>query len=100
MTIAKTILQQLGGNKFVVMTGSKNFMSNADSLRMDLTRNKASVNRLKISLMPSDTYTMEFYRMAKSKGEYKITRQQIIDDVYCDMLQDVFTAVTGLHTHF
>ncbi|WP_400194273.1 hypothetical protein [Hymenobacter sp. B81] len=28
---------------------------------MNLRKNQAHVNRLKITLMPTDTYTMEFY---------------------------------------
>ena len=102
------MLQQLGGNKFVVMTGSKNFLI-ADVtetnplpwLRMDLTRNKAGVNRLKISLLPSDTYRMEFYKQTldKKTWDVKITKEQTFDGVYCDQLQEIFTDVTGLYTH-
>ena len=36
MTIANTILEQLGGNKFIAMTGAKNFLSNGSTLRMTL----------------------------------------------------------------
>ena len=36
MTIANTILEQLGGNKFIAMTGAKNFVSDGNTLRMTL----------------------------------------------------------------
>ena len=38
MQVAQTILQQLGGNKFVVMTGSKNFIAGENFLRMNLKK--------------------------------------------------------------
>ena len=36
MSIAKTILEQLGGNKFRVMTGAKNLMGFENGLVMKL----------------------------------------------------------------
>ena len=46
--IAKTILQQIGGRRFVAMTGSKDFIDMGNGLRMSLARNKTSANRLDI----------------------------------------------------
>jgi len=40
MSIAETILGQLGGTKFVAMTGSKNFVGGKDFLSMKLAGNK------------------------------------------------------------
>ena len=34
MRVAETILSQLGGNRFRVMTGAKNFAATDNSLRM------------------------------------------------------------------
>ena len=48
--IAKTILQQIGGNRFATMTGSKDFIDLGNGLRMNLSRNKTSANRLDILL--------------------------------------------------
>jgi len=31
MTVAQTIIDQLGGNKFIAMTGSKNFLTIAET---------------------------------------------------------------------
>ena len=36
MTVAKTILEQLGGNKFRAMTGAKQFMGFAEGLAMKI----------------------------------------------------------------
>ena len=61
--VANTILQQLGGHGFAVMTGSRNFISLGNGLQMSLARNRTSANRLKIILDgDTDTYTMYFYR--------------------------------------
>ena len=44
--IAQTILQQIGGRRFTAMTGSRDFIDMGNGLRMSLTRNKTSANRL------------------------------------------------------
>ena len=48
--IAATILQQIGGRRFAAMTGSRDFMDLGDGVRMNLSRNKTSANRLTITL--------------------------------------------------
>ena len=65
---AYTILSQLGGRRFLVMTGADKLMAAGRTarnpnpwLRIDLRRNPARMNRLKITLMPTDTYKVEFY---------------------------------------
>jgi hypothetical protein len=105
---ATITIEQLGGRRFIAMTGSKNFLRGEVSetnpkpwLRMDLTTNKAGVNRLKITLEANDTYTLEFYKMVCGKStnwEAKISKEQKIEGVYSDMLQSIFTKVTGLYT--
>lgn len=94
--IAATILQQLGGNKFIAMTGSKNFTIVDNSLSMHLTRNKAKAKYLKITLNSMDTYDMVFYTVNKN---FEVIIKAQFDGVYCDQLQDIFTEVTGLYTH-
>ena len=51
MSVAKTILSQLGGNKFAVMTGAKNFVDCGDALSMRIGRNSSNSNYLKISIL-------------------------------------------------
>lgn len=96
MQIAQTILNQLGGNKFIVMTGSKNFVAGENYLRMKLTRNKIKAQYLTITLNSMDTYDMCFFSVDK---ELNRTTKASIEGVYCDMLQDIFTQHTGLYTH-
>jgi len=106
MTIARTILDQLGGNKFIAMTGSKNFTDCGRSLSMRLAKNASRANYLKITLNGLDTYDMEFAQYLPGKYNAKsntFRSEQIIsvakfDGVYCDQLQGIFTGVTKLYT--
>lgn len=50
MSVAETILQQLGGQRFTAMTGSKNYLADGNSLRMTLAKNHSKANRLAITL--------------------------------------------------
>lgn len=107
MSVASEILNQLGGNRFIVMTGTKNFISDGYTLRMTLPKNLSKANRLEITLTPDDLYTVRFYRYTAPRlsrttwtySDEKITEIEIIDGVYCDMLQEIFTRVTGMYTH-
>lgn len=99
--IAATILQQIGGRRFAAMTGSRDFIDLGGG-RMNLSRNKTSANRLTITLdKETDTYRMRFYRMTVSKHfEVKTKDIAVYEGVYCDMLEEIFTSVTGLYTRF
>ena len=94
MKVAQTILTQLGGNRFIAMTGSKQFMAGENFLRMRLSRNKSGANMLKISLNSLDTYDLEFIKVAKN--DFKTVKT--VRGVYNDMLQEIFTSETGLYT--
>ena len=50
MSVAKTILEQLGGNQFCMMTGAKNLVDCGDALAMRIGRNSSNSNYLKITL--------------------------------------------------
>ena len=107
MTVANTILEQLGGNKFIAMTGAKNFLSDGNTLRMTLPKNRSKANRLYITLDTTDTYTMYFFkftagRLNKKTFAWTPDKQEDIkkvSGVYADMLQDIFTATTEMATH-
>lgn len=106
MRVADIILQQLGGNRFLVMTGAKNLISDGNILRMSLPKNMSGANKLEITLDDTDTYTMRFYKYTAGRlnkktwswTEDKVKEIYTIDDVYCDMLQSIFTEVTGMYT--
>ena len=94
MASAKEILNQLGGKKFIAMTGSKEFIDMGDGLKMKLTSNKLKAQYLYIQLLQSDTYKMTFAKIVKM--EWIVVSDTV--GVYADMLQKVFTEKTGLDT--
>ena len=101
--IAKTILQQIGGRRFTAMTGSRDFIDMGNGLRMSLTRNKTSANRLDIIYdAGADLYNMRFYRRTFSKKTFECKTKDIAvhEGIYFDMLEEMFTMVTGLYTRF
>lgn len=100
--IAATILQQIGGRRFATMTGSRDFLDLGDGIRINLSRNKTSANRLTIMLdKETDTYRMRFYRMTVRKHfEVKTKDFAVYEGVYCDMLEEILTSVAGLYTRF
>ena len=95
LTVAKTILEQLGGNKFRVMTGAKNFMGFTEGLAMKIGRNSSNSNYLKITLNSMDTYDMEFAKVTRMGEKKSVTEY---NNIYNDMLTDQFTAHTGMYT--
>ena len=95
MTVAKTILEQLGGNKFRMMTGAKHFGARDNSLSMKIGRNSSNSNYLKITLNSMDTYDMEFAKVTKMGEKKSVTEY---NNIYNDMLTDQFTAHTGMYT--
>jgi hypothetical protein len=93
--IAQTILSQLGGGKFLAMTGAKSLVASENSLTFRIGRNKSKSNYVQIIYnYGKDLYEMRFgYVSMKGLKEHKR-----IDEVYCDQLQDLFTEHTGLYT--
>lgn len=93
--IADTILKQLGGGRFIAMTGAKNlaFMSNPPGLHMSIGRGaKDGIKYLRVNYdRGSDTYTMIFAN--KSGGTVKS-----VSNVYADALRRTFTSTTGFDT--
>ena len=73
MSVARTILSQLGGNKFAAMTGAKNFVDCGDALSMRIGRNKTSSNYLKITLNMMELYDVRFSRVSLKCGERSVT---------------------------
>ena len=97
MDVANTIVEQLGGRKFIAMTGAHTFLGDADSVSFALSGGggfcKSGINRVHIKLEPSDTYTMTFYRLTRGT---KLATVATHADVYFDSLQELFARETGL----
>ena len=97
MQIAQTILEQLGGNRFVAMTGARDLVAGSNSLQFSIGRgatNKA--NKVRVTLETSDTYMIEFWSL---RGLNLKSCGRPVRSIYADRLQAVFTEQTGLDTH-
>lgn len=93
---ANTTIQQLGGRRFIAMTGAKNFYHYKNSLSFRIGSGATrGVNLVKITLNGLDLYDLEFYR---SRGT-KLKIVSSVENVYFDQLQTVFTENTGFYTH-
>ena len=103
--IATTILEQLGGRKFVVMTGSSQFIAFDNGLTMKLTKNISKANRMTVTLNEMDLYDIKFEkvvapRMNKKDYTFSTGSTKMIaefKDVYADQLRDIFTETTGMY---
>jgi len=95
--IAQTILQQMGGRRFRLMTGAHDFLATDSGLRFRLPGNaRDGINLITITLTPADDYTMTFTR--HERGAIDAAMVAEFDGVYCDQLADIFTTTTGLYT--
>lgn len=92
--IAQTILQQLGGNEFVIMTGAKQFThDDKGTLRFKIGRNSTSCNWVAVEYNAKlDLYNLVFNRL---RGK-NFTELKRYDSIYNDQLRELFTNYTGL----
>lgn len=102
LTVANEIKRQLGGRRFEMMTGARDFLGAENLLRFSLPRAKDGINKIEVRLDPSDTYTVTAWRVvrptARNGFTYQAKEKAKVSDVYCDNLRDVFTDITGLAT--
>ena len=91
--IAQTILQQLGGNKFIAMTGAKNLGFTNKGLQMKIGRNAKGVTHVIIELTSMDLYDIEFVKVRAMKR----TTIKKLKGIYADQLGEIFKKYTGLN---
>ena len=97
MQVANTILSQLGGNRFLAMTGARDLLGSEDSLTMRLPRGaKSGITHIRVTLDPSDTYTMT--AMKFNKRTLQMTTITAWSEVYADNIRGRFEDMTGLYT--
>lgn len=90
--ICSTMLNQLGGNKFIAMTGSK-CVSDGNTLIVKFKMCRTA-NIMYITLNGNDLYDV---KICKFRGmEVKTVAE--LNDAYSDMLRPFFTETTGLYT--
>jgi hypothetical protein len=98
LNIANTIVAQLGGNRFIAMTGCKNFGGDSDGVTFHMPqrmcKNKAKYCTIKLDVA-TDTYTVKFQKTVGGKfGSLVDVSTHAL--VYGDRLATLFSEVTGL----
>lgn len=94
-TIAATILEQLGGNRFVAMTGANHLVAESQALTFRLARGgKDRINFVRIELKPLDEYRIDFMRWHR----IDFFTIAIREHVQAEDLREVFESVTELRT--
>ena len=98
-TVAETILRQLGGNKFLAMTGANNLVGSDRYLQFNVPASltKRKINKVWIELTEYDTYTLKAYKFNRSTLECPQIGETI-SNVYVETLRSAFTQLTGLET--
>ena len=98
MSVAKTILEQLGGSRFVFMTGAKSLTDHGNALSFRLPGaggfTKEGINYVKVTLNDADLYDLEFSRVRKLTVK-TLHRETAIP---VENLREVFRLYTGLVT--
>lgn len=92
MTVAQTILQQLGGGRFIAMTGAKNFLGREDGLSFKIGSNAKRISHVRVTLTPADLYNVEFLSIRGTS----IKTAAVVEGAYFDNLADVIAENTGL----
>lgn len=91
---ANVILNQLGGGRFLAMTGASGLVSSATTLHFSLPRNRSKANKAAITLTSDDLYTLELFSIRGFNVKMQATRTR----VQADRLRATFTELTGLET--
>jgi len=88
-------LKQLGGNRFIAMTGAKNFAVGPKGMGFKIGRNAKNVNYVRIDLdRGKDLYDM-YFNFVSVRG---VKVKSKVKGVYADQLQGMFTKHTGMYT--
>ena len=88
------LIKQLGGGRFIAMTGAKDFFIGPKGVVFKIGRNSKGVNYVRINLNSMDTYDIEFLQVRNFKEKVKSQAKGI----YADMLRGAFEQHTGLRT--
>lgn len=100
--IAETIYEQLsrGRRVLALMTGAKDFVAidNGTVFSLPARSAKNGINRVRITLLPSDTYKVEFLKYRPRQLD--VVPVTVHEDIYCDQLKDIFEKETGLYLSF
>ncbi len=97
MTVSKAILEQLGGARFIAMTGAKSFVGNDDRLvfRVPATMVRGRGTHVEIILNAADLYDIRLMKFRDFEPKIIDARENI----FAADLQKIFTEMTGLDTN-
>ena len=88
-------LKQLGGNRFIAMTGAKNFVVGPKGMGFKIGKNAKNVNYVRIDLdRGKDLYDM-YFNFVSVRG---VKVKSKVKGVYADQLRGMFTKHTGMYT--
>ena len=92
--IAQTIINQLGGRRFMLMTGVKQFIMEECGVSFKIGRNGSKSNHVVVEYdYGRDLYNLVFGKIYN--GTYKELERT--DGIYFDMLEELFENYTGLY---
>lgn len=91
-SIAQTIASQIGRQTFM-MLGASELVAFPNGLQFKIKGSK-KVNSIFITLEPTDTYSIQFWKA--KKGSPELVKEET--DVYVDNMHSVIESVTGLYT--
>lgn len=100
--IANTILQQIGGNKALVMTGAYNLVAGKDTETNNhyvsfKIKGSRTCNYIKISLNSLDLYDIHMSTVCLTKEGFKEKNIKEYNSVYSDMLKGIIEEHTKLY---
>ena len=91
---ANQILSQLGGNKFIVMTGATVYSDNNGQTLIAKFRGSKVANIMYVTLNSLDLYDV---KICKFRG-LNVKTVKELNNAYADMLKPLFETTTGLRT--
>lgn len=97
--VANSVMTYLGGNAFLAITGTKPkfYDDNNRSVMFGLTRNQIGAKFMEVRLNSMDTYDVLFFKLKDRTSVDRVILHEA-KGYYGDMLQELFTNVTGLNT--
>jgi hypothetical protein len=101
MQVAETIRAQIGPLAFRLI-GASALVGDENSLTFKVGSNAKGVTHIKVTLDPSDTYTVSARKVRISRTTYAIDNRVVaeVSGVYFDGLRAAIESATGLYTSF
>jgi hypothetical protein len=91
--VAQTIIDQIGGQRMFRMIGVKKVGIGLNSVTLHfVAKALQGINKINVTLDPSDTYSVRFFRSTVKGDDLKYE----IDDIYNDQLIELIESKTGL----